>query len=108
MLKPFVPFNKSLMADGMPYRLIAVIAHNSKMEDHFVAYCWAGTGADSTSAESSWVKFDDTGVTRGFDFHSCTHHDSGILFSMRVDNNRERSREVVNSVLAEILVYQRL
>ena len=123
MLKPFVPFNESLMADGMPYRLITVIAHNTKMDDHFVAYCWAGTGAadstsaessrteaDSTSAESSrsWVKFDDAGVTRDFDFHSCTHHDSGILFSKGVDNNRVRSKEAVNSVLAEILVYQRL
>ncbi len=52
MLKPFVPCNESLMADGTPYRLIAVVAHNTKMDNHFVAYCWAGTGPDSTSAES--------------------------------------------------------
>jgi hypothetical protein len=109
MLKPFVPFMESLMADGTPYRLITVVAHNANVDDHFVAYCWAGLGADSTSAESSrpWMKFDDVGVTRDFDFHSCTHHDSGVLVSKGVDNDRVRCKEAVNSVLAEILVYQR-
>ncbi len=86
-------------ANGVPYRLTAVIArqYHSRTEDHFnlVAYVWTGVG-------SEWMRSDDTGVTRGLDFNCRTHPPL-----MGYQYHTAALQESIATVVADILVYQR-
>jgi hypothetical protein len=85
-----------VVAAGVQYQLSAVIARprDSDVGDDFVAYCWTGT--EWNPDVPSWVKFDDTEVTRG-------------LFYGRTERSRRGvvSKEAVATVPAVVVVYQR-